>query len=792
MNFAEADNGMLIMCDGYGPALRWDGLTNAADTAGVLAPTAAPVLSSGTTPGQIVGDYDAYLRFVDPYGNLSNLSPISNTITPTTSSGVITGASNTTPIVITSAGHGLYTGVWVKIGGVGGNVGANGTWQITVIDANNFSLDDSAGTGSGVTAPVGSEGVGGEGTLGIQQVPEGQTSTATGAYNGGGTWTAGANSIIYTGVQIPTEPKVVRRQLLRNTDGQAGTYYVDIDTTDLTSTTFTSTRIDTDLDTSEAVPLFDTNGRPLANRYDPPPAHKGVPVEHLGRMFYLVEYEYTQGNAQVVFGSNTVQGIGTEWMSAMVGRFFYVDGEQQGYQITAVDPTNQVLTLQGPIVNYVDNVPVYSGGYQGATDKFAAYTIRPAPAERRLVYYSEAGLPEAVPPTNAIAVQEDGDELSGGMVRGSFLYILERKHIYRFTFQGDPANDGFIFRAATRGCINQRCWVNTDDATFMLDEAGIHAFAGGEQGQPVSTPVQDLFRPGNFPYRINWKAYKLFHANYFPMQETIRWYVCLDGYYLPHHCIAYEYRKQRWWIEQHDRPIGASLDGRQKTVYPMLGTDAKKVFSYWAGTLDGPQLGTGTLRGYVTSAGVCSLTDNLAAFPGSGVVGNAVCIVNGTGRGQRRIVDAVSGQTLQITEPWSVQPDASSIYQLGGIAWDYKSGAFRFLDGEDTEERRIEVVGQPTTQPCLARMNIFYNRLPKPETQKVLYNTVSGEGVSSQVGDPDFVLDLTKSIGFWQKRISNHKELYADGVRFLELEMFGFTNADVITFNFVNIDGVHQ
>ena len=89
-------------------------------------------------------------------------------------------------------------------------------------------------------------------------------------------------------------------------------------------------------------------------------------------------------------------------------------------------------------------------------------------------------------------------------------------------------------------------------------------------------------------------------------------------------------------------------------------------------------------------------------------------------------------------------------------------------------------------------MNIFYNRLKTPEKQKALYSNVAGEGVSSQVDDPDFVLDLTKKIGFWQKRISNHKELYADGVRFLELGLFGFTNADVITFNFINIDGVHQ
>lgn len=55
-------------------------------------------------------------------------------------SGAITGASNANPIVITSANHGLSTGQRVTISGVGGNTNANGTFIITVIDANTFSI----------------------------------------------------------------------------------------------------------------------------------------------------------------------------------------------------------------------------------------------------------------------------------------------------------------------------------------------------------------------------------------------------------------------------------------------------------------------------------------------------------------------------------------------------------------------------------------------------------------------------------------------------------------------------
>jgi hypothetical protein len=59
----------------------------------------------------------------------------------------ITNATNTSPIVITSAGHGLTTGKKVAVVNVGGNGAAKGTFTITVIDANTFSLDGSTGSG---------------------------------------------------------------------------------------------------------------------------------------------------------------------------------------------------------------------------------------------------------------------------------------------------------------------------------------------------------------------------------------------------------------------------------------------------------------------------------------------------------------------------------------------------------------------------------------------------------------------------------------------------------------------
>jgi hypothetical protein len=57
----------------------------------------------------------------------------------------LTAATNATPIAITITGHGYSTGDTVVVTGVGGNTAANGTWEITVTDANTFTLDGSAG-----------------------------------------------------------------------------------------------------------------------------------------------------------------------------------------------------------------------------------------------------------------------------------------------------------------------------------------------------------------------------------------------------------------------------------------------------------------------------------------------------------------------------------------------------------------------------------------------------------------------------------------------------------------------
>src|SRR5207253_3935307 len=64
-----------------------------------------------------------------------NPVPIDNNGNPVRS-GTITNATNTGPIVITSANHNLISGTQVNISGVGGDTNANGVFTVTVVDKN--------------------------------------------------------------------------------------------------------------------------------------------------------------------------------------------------------------------------------------------------------------------------------------------------------------------------------------------------------------------------------------------------------------------------------------------------------------------------------------------------------------------------------------------------------------------------------------------------------------------------------------------------------------------------------
>ena len=112
------------------------------------------------TNGQDYWEVDVTLNGYGGIGNHYFLTEIAETsIAGTTvnatatirASKTITAATNASPIVITATGHGFATNDIITIAGVTGNTAANGTFTITKVDNDTFSLNSSTGNGAYVS-----------------------------------------------------------------------------------------------------------------------------------------------------------------------------------------------------------------------------------------------------------------------------------------------------------------------------------------------------------------------------------------------------------------------------------------------------------------------------------------------------------------------------------------------------------------------------------------------------------------------------------------------------------------
>lgn len=105
---------------------------------------AIPILVRNSSGVPVDPDGLPTFRVYGPAGLMANGTGTSTKA----DTGTITAATNASPIVVTSAAHGLTTGTQVTISGVAGNTSANGNWVVTRISATQFSLNGSVGNGA--------------------------------------------------------------------------------------------------------------------------------------------------------------------------------------------------------------------------------------------------------------------------------------------------------------------------------------------------------------------------------------------------------------------------------------------------------------------------------------------------------------------------------------------------------------------------------------------------------------------------------------------------------------------
>jgi hypothetical protein len=754
-NFAQEPTGDLIFARGDQVMKRWDGLLADFVQAGIASPSAA-IGVAASTDGSICGTIYAVVRYLDVEGRVSNVSPLSTALTIAVSSKSVEDASNEDPIEVISTAHGLSTGDRIKISGVRGNYAANGTWTVTVSDVDTFTLNNSLGSG---------------------------------LYTGGGTMEQGAGQIDYTSIPDASAiTNVFKKQILRSKDGDANTFYLDLDSEvdasfDLNTTSKSSTKTDAQLGAS--IVLIDILGNDLnQSRHGLPPGHKRCVIHHLSRMFMAGDSPHNQGVVTLTNGSPTVVGIDTNFTSEMSDWELYPLGTSntKSYTVSSLNTGTQTLTLDE--------------NYAGTTAPYARYELRKPGAERRSLWFSEASLPHSFDPLKVLTLPEDplAGEITGLMSYRLFIYILFEHRMYRFSYAANPDEDGQVFKDHYRGCLNQHCWQIIEETAYLMDDYGIYLFAGNFN-EPISVPIQPLFdRNSDSEFKIRWENKEHFHSVHDPSEEVVRWFVCLDGSRYPRHALAYHYRHRRWWIEEFPFGIASSYLGFLDTPPQVfLGAEGRRVLALGHGTLDGAIASNGTVRGTATSSGVNTLTDTSATFDTTGLAGLPVRIVSGKGAGQSRIISSATATKLTVKNPWMSLPDTTSVYQVGGFEWRYKTGWMTWAEDDVKSKRALKLQYKPMTEASYLEYRIYED---SPEFGRdaainagLTKSSTELNGIAMTEGDPERVVDTTKVSGFVAEYMDRFSDEESDRARQVQFEFRGVPNKQTHQIEQVTVEG---
>ena len=101
-----------------------------------------------------------------------------------------------------------------------------------------------------------------------------------------------------------------------------------------------------------------------------------------------------------------------------------------------------------------------------------------------------------------------------------------------------------------------------------------------------------------------------------------------------------------------------------ETSIPVLNTDVfpdpPNLATIGVGSYSRSQL----LTSVATSAAAATLTDDAQDWDVNEYQDNIIRIVNGTGAGQRRIIASNTSDTITVSAPWTVVPDATSDYDI--------------------------------------------------------------------------------------------------------------------------------
>lgn len=259
----------------------------------------------------------------------------------------------------------------------------------------------------------------------------------------------------------------------------------------------------------------------------------GIIEQHKGRLFGVgssvrdLTVGVTNGSASV-----TGTGFSEEWD----GRAFFVNGDDQTYEITAATPT--ALTLDRD--------------YSGSTNVSASAIVRPLSFNR--LYWSKAGLPESwdLVDQQALVLNDRGDRVRGLMGRTDALVIFGEHSVDVLSYDLDPALGRLIAIPTEHGLFNQHCLVKAEGEVYGFGPSGFWRLDSARPspiGQQLLDRVRELWDTSQSAN---------FHGCYDPQEEVIHWWFTAINDAEPQYSAVFEVATDRWWLSTWDRGITAS------------------------------------------------------------------------------------------------------------------------------------------------------------------------------------------------------------------------------------------
>ena len=577
------------------------------------------------------------------------------------------------------------------------------------------------------------------------------------------------------------EARVASVELWRTVAGDTLTFYKVATITAGTTTYTTDTGSDTTLQaSSDANTIFSENadGTPDASRFTPPPNFMSVVTLFQDRMVYCRGEKYSTGTV-TTNGSTTVTGSGTAWTSAMAGRYIEISGEPAPLLISAASATS---------------ITTSTAATTSAAGK--TYVVYPDPTYRRKLLYSEQDEPESVPLTNTITLQEntgDDDEITGAHQYGANLFITTDRHKYRVRWAEQPTLDGIASLIDDRGACNHWCWDVFENVAYVMDDAGAYVFTPDGGSTPISGPIQNLW-DANSGERLDFSKKEKWFVQADRPNEKIHFFVCFttDSGDYPQRRLTYNIRSQTWNPMEYTQQFGGACywfsSGKTRVV---AGGSNDQLMLLDEGTTEGV---IAHVRGSPTSATSTVLTDSGASFP-AGIVGAQITIIDGTGKGQKRIITARSSTTIT-TAAWTTTPNTTSVYLVGGLEYQWRSKRLEFIPNPTENARCVRIAFLPTSGAFWADLRLRFNNDTSPITFERSQNM--GDGVvieetnktDAKVHFQQAYSALENAVGFAQFDFSGRLHGSAHTDHWVAIDLRGYQGDDAVEIHGIDIQGV--